>query len=61
MPKFNSISISGVSYARSWSKSSSRVSLHFSRLVKSMLESALKRGLDIDDFAPRLSFFGLLV
>ena len=56
MPRFNSISISG--YHMQEAGATTDLELAFT--IADGLEyvrAALKRGLDIDDFAPRLSFF----
>ena len=60
MPKFNSISISGYHMQEAGANQVQELAYTLAD-GKEYLEAALKRGLDIDDFAPRLSFFGLLV
>ncbi len=56
MPKFNSISISGYHMQEAGANQVQELAYTLAD-GKEYLESALKRGLDIDDFAPRLSFF----
>ena len=56
MPKFNSISISGYHMQEAGANQVQELAYTLAD-GKEYLEAALKRGLDIDDFAPRLSFF----
>ncbi len=56
MPKFNSISISGYHMQEAGANQVQELAYTLAD-GKEYLEAALRRGLDIDDFAPRLSFF----
>ena len=56
MPKFNSISISGYHMQEAGANQVQELAYTLAD-GKEYLQAALKRGLDIDDFAPRLSFF----
>ncbi len=56
MPKFNSISISGYHMQEAGANQVQELAYTLAD-GKEYLEAALKRGLDIDNFAPRLSFF----
>ncbi len=60
MPKFNSISISGYHMH----EAGATASIELAYTIADGLEyvrTGIKAGLKIDDFAPRLSFFGRLV
>ncbi|MFL2679479.1 MAG: methylmalonyl-CoA mutase [Alphaproteobacteria bacterium] len=56
MPKFNSISISGYHMQEAGANQVQELAYTLAD-GKEYVKSALERGLDIDDFAPRLSFF----
>ncbi len=56
MPKFNSISISGYHMQEAGANQVQELAYTLAD-GKEYIKSALERGLDIDDFAPRLSFF----
>lgn len=56
LPKFNTISISGYHIREAGSTAAQEVAFTLSDAI-AYAEAALKAGLDIDDFAPRLSFF----
>jgi methylmalonyl-CoA mutase N-terminal domain/subunit len=56
LPKFNTISISGYHIREAGSTAAQEIAFTLSD-AKAYVESALSAGLDIDDFAPRLSFF----
>jgi methylmalonyl-CoA mutase len=56
MPKFNSISISGYHMQEAGADSALELAFTLSDGLE-YVRAALSRGLDIDDFAPRLSFF----
>ena len=56
MPKFNSISISGYHMQEAGANQVQELAYTLAD-GKEYIEAALKRGLNIDDFAPRLSFF----
>ncbi len=56
MPKFNSISISGYHMQEAGANQVQELAYTLAD-GKEYLQAALKRGLDIDNFAPRLSFF----
>ncbi len=56
MPKFNPISISGYHIREAGSTASQEIAFTFANAIE-YIDSALKRGLDIDSFAPKLSFF----
>ena len=60
MPKFNSISISG--YHMQEAGASADIELAYT-LADGLeyIRKGIEAGLDIDTFAPRLSFFGVLV
>ena len=57
MPKFNSISISGYHIQEAGCHSGSGAGLHAGRRRRSTSRPGWTPGLDIDKFAPRLSFF----
>jgi methylmalonyl-CoA mutase len=56
MPKFNSISISGYHMQEAGADSALELAYTIADGIE-YVKTALARGLDIDDFAPRLSFF----
>ena len=56
MPKFNSISISGYHMQEAWANQVQELAYTLAD-GKEYINAALRRGLDIDEFAPRLSFF----
>jgi methylmalonyl-CoA mutase N-terminal domain/subunit len=56
MPSWNSISISGYHIREAGATAAQEVAFTFADAV-AYVEAALAAGLDIDDFAPRLSFF----
>ncbi|MCB2230720.1 methylmalonyl-CoA mutase [bacterium] len=56
LPKFNTISISGYHIREAGSTAAQEVAFTLSDAI-AYVEAAMKAGLDIDDFAPRLSFF----
>jgi len=56
VPKFNSISISGYHIREAGSNALQELAFTIADGT-AYIDAALKRGLDIDDFAPRLSFF----
>ena len=56
MPRFNSISISGYHMQEAGANQVQELAYTLAD-GKEYVKAALKRGLDIDDFAPRLSFF----
>jgi len=56
MPKFNPISISGYHIREAGSTASQEIAFTFANAIE-YIDSALKRGLDIDSFGPKLSFF----
>ena len=56
MPKFNSISISGYHMQEAGANQVQELAYTLAD-GKEYVKAALQRGLDIDDFAPRLSFF----
>lgn len=56
MPRFNSISISGYHIQEAGADSALELAFTLANGIE-YVKSALKRGLAIDDFAPRLSFF----
>ncbi len=56
LPKFNTISISGYHIREAGSTAVQEVAFTLSDAI-AYVEAALKAGMDIDDFAPRLSFF----
>ncbi len=56
LPHFNTISISGYHIREAGSTAVQEIAFTFADAI-AYLEAALKAGLDIDDFAPRLSFF----
>ena len=58
MPKFNSISISGYHMQEAGANQVQELAYTLAD-GKEYLKAALDRGLNIDDFAPRLSFSGL--
>ncbi|MBD3403002.1 methylmalonyl-CoA mutase [candidate division GN15 bacterium] len=55
-PRFNTISISGYHIREAGSTAAQEVAFTLSDAI-AYVEAAMKAGLDIDDFAPRLSFF----
>ena len=59
LPRFNSISISGYHMQEAGANQVQELAYTLAD-GKEYVDAALKRGLDIDDFAPRLSFFGQL-
>ncbi len=56
LPQWNSISISGYHIREAGSTAAQEIAFTFSNAI-CYIETALKAGMDIDDFAPRLSFF----
>jgi methylmalonyl-CoA mutase N-terminal domain/subunit len=56
MPKWNPISISGYHFREAGSNAVQEVAFTFSDAI-AYIEEVRKRGLDLDEFAPRLSFF----
>jgi methylmalonyl-CoA mutase N-terminal domain/subunit len=56
MPKWNPISISGYHYREAGANSVQELAFTFADAI-AYVEEVLKRGIDIDEFAPRLSFF----
>lgn len=56
MPKFNPISISGYHIREAGSTASQELAFTFANAIE-YIDSALKRGMVIDEFAPKLSFF----
>ena len=56
LPRFNTISISGYHIREAGSTAAQEIAFTLSN-AKAYVESALSAGLDIDAFAPRLSFF----
>lgn len=56
MPKFNPISISGYHIREAGSTASQELAFTFANAIE-YIDSALKRGMKIDEFAPKLSFF----
>lgn len=56
MPKFNPISISGYHIREAGSTASQEIAFTFANALE-YIDSALKRGLKVDEFAPKLSFF----
>jgi methylmalonyl-CoA mutase N-terminal domain/subunit len=56
LPRFNTISISGYHIREAGATAAQEAAFTLSN-AKAYVESALKAGLDIDSFAPRLSFF----
>ncbi|MEO0139036.1 MAG: methylmalonyl-CoA mutase family protein [candidate division WOR-3 bacterium] len=56
MPKWNSISISGYHYREAGANSVQELAFTFADAI-AYVEEVLKRGMDVDEFAPRLSFF----
>jgi len=56
LPKFNTISISGYHIREAGATAAQEIAFTLSN-ARAYVESALKAGLDIDLFAPRLSFF----
>ena len=56
LPKFNTISISGYHIREAGSTAAQEIAFTLAD-AKAYVESALSAGLNIDDFAPRLSFF----
>ncbi|MEJ5167213.1 MAG: methylmalonyl-CoA mutase family protein [Thermoanaerobaculia bacterium] len=56
IPKFNPISISGYHIREAGSTASQELAFTFANALE-YIDSALKRGLKIDEFAPKLSFF----
>ncbi len=57
MPRWNPISISRLPHPRGRLDRRCRSSPSPSRTASTYVEEAVERGLDVDDFAPRLSFF----
>ena len=57
LPNWNSISVSGYHIREAGSTAGARAGLHLCLPAREYLRWALARGLDIDDFAPRVSFF----
>ena len=56
LPKFNTISISGYHIREAGSTAAQEVAFTLSNGI-AYVEAAIKAGLDVNDFAPRLSFF----
>jgi methylmalonyl-CoA mutase N-terminal domain/subunit len=56
MPRWNTISISGYHIREAGATAVQEIAFTFSNAI-AYIESALKRGLKVDDFAPQLSFF----
>ena len=56
LPKWNSVSISGYHIREAGSNATQELAFTL-RDGMEYVEAAIKRGLDVDDFAPRLSFF----
>ncbi|KXA93412.1 methylmalonyl-CoA mutase [candidate division MSBL1 archaeon SCGC-AAA259I14] len=56
LPRWNSISISGYHFREAGSTATQELAFTIANGIE-YVESALERGLDVDDFAPRLSFF----
>ncbi len=56
LPKFNTISISGYHIREAGSTAAQEIAFTLAD-AKAYVESALSAGLNVDDFAPRLSFF----
>jgi methylmalonyl-CoA mutase N-terminal domain/subunit len=56
LPRFNTISISGYHIREAGADAAQEIAFTLAN-AKAYVESALKTGLDIDTFAPRLSFF----
>lgn len=56
LPKFNSISIAGAHYRDAGATAMQEIAFTLADAVE-YVEGVLARGMDIDDFAPRLSFF----
>jgi methylmalonyl-CoA mutase N-terminal domain/subunit len=56
LPRYNTISISGYHIREAGATAAQEVAFTFSNAI-AYVEAALKAGLSIDDFAPRLSFF----
>lgn len=56
LPRFNAISISGYHIREAGSTAAQELAFTFANAI-AYVETALSRGLQIDDFAPRLSFF----
>ena len=56
MPKWNPISISGYHYREAGANSVQELAFTFADAI-AYINEVLKRGIDIDEFAPRLSFF----
>jgi methylmalonyl-CoA mutase N-terminal domain/subunit len=56
LPKFNTISISGYHIREAGASAVQELAFTFCNAI-CYVESALEAGLDVDDFAPRLSFF----
>ncbi len=56
MPKWNPISISGYHYREAGANSVQELAFTFADAI-AYVEEVIKRGIDVDEFAPRLSFF----
>ena len=56
VPSWNFVSVSGYHIREAGAKASEELALTFSDAL-TYVEEAIKRGLDVDDFAPRISFF----
>ncbi|OQX56268.1 MAG: methylmalonyl-CoA mutase [Candidatus Cloacimonas sp. 4484_209] len=56
IPKWNFISISGYHIREAGATATQELALTFSDAIE-YIKEAIKRGLDVDDFAPRISFF----
>ena len=56
IPRWNSISISGYHMREAGATAIQELAFTFSNAI-AYVESAIKAGLDVDDFAPRISFF----
>lgn len=56
MPKWNTISVSGYHIREAGSTATQELAFTFANAI-AYVEAALDRGLNVDDFAPRISFF----
>ena len=56
IPRWNSISISGYHMREAGATAVQELAFTFSNAI-AYVDSAIKAGLDVDDFAPRISFF----
>ena len=59
MPKFNSISVSGYHMLEAGATAELELAYTLANGLE-YLKTGIKSGLNIDDFAPRISFFGVL-